>query len=350
MLFPYKYINHSVEKMQEYIDYIFYQVWCKAPGCDYDISLFNGKPDLKELIVDFYHTEPKGADFFIKGIQEIFLIFKDPKPFSLSQLQGWYQSNNDIEDLCHNNPSCVPITYAEINIQHATLGRALKRFFEPLYAKDFLTLRTVAEKIGVIGEHYHQFVTVNKLGKCPFCGLSDIEGEYSKMREAYDHYLPKSKYPFSSINFRNLAPACNKCNSMYKQAKDPLHDRSGNRRKAFYAYNSTSYKLDINLQLNSADIEHLAPHDINIALGPPRLSAEIRTWDELFDIEERFKEKCCSAEAKDWITQVNDFHGKLSPHELLQSILSFAQSYPNTDTNFLKKPFLEACEAQHLFD
>ncbi len=24
--------------------------------------------------------------------------------------------------------------------------------------------------------------------------------------EAYDHYLPKSLYPFNSINFRNLVP------------------------------------------------------------------------------------------------------------------------------------------------
>ena len=32
MLFPYTYVPHSMEKMQEYIDFIFYQVWCGRHG------------------------------------------------------------------------------------------------------------------------------------------------------------------------------------------------------------------------------------------------------------------------------------------------------------------------------
>lgn len=29
MLFPYIYVPHQMEKMQEFIDFIFYAVWCK---------------------------------------------------------------------------------------------------------------------------------------------------------------------------------------------------------------------------------------------------------------------------------------------------------------------------------
>ena len=32
MLFAYIYMPHSMEKMQAFIDYIFFEVWCKAPG------------------------------------------------------------------------------------------------------------------------------------------------------------------------------------------------------------------------------------------------------------------------------------------------------------------------------
>ena len=40
MLFPYKYVPHQMEKMQEFIDFIFYEVWCKACTTDYGIHLY----------------------------------------------------------------------------------------------------------------------------------------------------------------------------------------------------------------------------------------------------------------------------------------------------------------------
>jgi len=40
MLFAYTYVPHAMEKMQEFIDFIFFEVWCKAPGVEYGIHLF----------------------------------------------------------------------------------------------------------------------------------------------------------------------------------------------------------------------------------------------------------------------------------------------------------------------
>jgi hypothetical protein len=31
MLFSYTYVPHQMERMQEFIDFIFHEVWCKAP-------------------------------------------------------------------------------------------------------------------------------------------------------------------------------------------------------------------------------------------------------------------------------------------------------------------------------
>jgi hypothetical protein len=64
MLFPYTYVPHSMEKMQEFIEYIFFVVWCKAPaGQPFGFDLFNDKPDLKAVMEAFYYSDAKGADF-----------------------------------------------------------------------------------------------------------------------------------------------------------------------------------------------------------------------------------------------------------------------------------------------
>ncbi len=352
MLFSYQYINHSMEKMQEFVDFIFYEVWCEAPINEYDAEvLFSTNAELLGIIRDFHNTEPKGAEFFTRGIQEVFLIFKTLNTEEIKQLKTWYRSNNSIEDLCKNNPNVTPTTYDDVSRMNSKLGAALKAFFEGLYSQNFLTLKVLSDIIGLIDEHYIEFVKINRIGKCPFCGLYPIDGEYVHTREAYDHYLPKSKYPFSSINFKNLAPICNKCNSGNKGSKDPLQDANGSRRKAFYSYSSVPYSIEIGLILSSNDIDNLTPQDITITFGPDNLSVELQTWTELFGIEDRYKETCCSADAKEWVTQILDesqLFGYTSS-EFLKIRLEVAQRYPHSNMNFLRKPFLEACEAQHIF-
>ncbi|MEG0772632.1 MAG: hypothetical protein RR409_04830 [Clostridium sp.] len=341
-----------MERMQEFIDYIFYEVWCEAPINEYDVEvLFSNNTDLLGIIQDLHNTEPKGAEFFIKGIQEVFLIFKTLNTVEINQLKTWYQSNNSIEDLCKNDPTATPSTYNDISNMNTKLSAALKAFFEKLYSHDFLSLKVLSDKIGLIDDHYTKFIKINSKGKCPYCGLYDIDGEFVHTREAYDHYLPKSKYPFSSINFKNLAPICNKCNSGNKGSKDPLHDINGNRRKAFYSYNSVPYSLEIDLILNSHDLENLTPQDINITFGPTSLAEEFQTWNELFGINERYKAKCCSADAKHWVTQVLDESQNygLTPIEFLRGKIKESERSPYSELNFLRKPFLEACEAQHIF-
>ncbi|KAF5065410.1 hypothetical protein DSECCO2_274170 [anaerobic digester metagenome] len=352
MLFSYQYINHSMERMQEFVDYIFYKVWCEAPVNEYEVEvLFSTNADLLGIIQDFHNTEPKGAEFFIRGIQEVFLIFKTLNTDEIEQLKTWYQSNNSIEDLCKNDPTVTPVTYDDVSRMNTDLSAALKAFFEKLYSHDFLSLKVLSDKIGLIDNHYTEFVKINSKGKCPYCGLYDIDGEYVHTREAYDHYLPKSKYPFSSINFKNLAPICNKCNSGNKGSKDPLHDTNGNRRKTFYSYNSVPYSLEINLIFNSHDLENLTPQDITITFGPTSLEEEFQTWNELFGIDERYKAKCCSADAKYWVTQILDESQEygLTSREFLRCKIKESERNPYSELNFLRKPFLEACEAQHVF-
>ena len=77
MLFPYVYVPHSMEKMQEYINYIFIEIWCQAPvGKKFEFELFNGKPDLKELMEGFFYSDTKGADFFMETLKKFIILFR----------------------------------------------------------------------------------------------------------------------------------------------------------------------------------------------------------------------------------------------------------------------------------
>jgi len=104
MLFPYVFVPHSMDKMQGYIDFIFYEVWSKAKDQEYDIDmLFSGCDDLKELITELHYNKWDGADFFLKGLQLVYEDFKTLDDSEINMLKLWYRSNNSIGLVCAND-------------------------------------------------------------------------------------------------------------------------------------------------------------------------------------------------------------------------------------------------------
>lgn len=81
-----------------------------------------------------------------------------------------------------------------------------------------------------------KFIQEMGLYYCPYCGDTIIEDIKVKTKNGYtyvkpvlDHFLPKSKYPFFAMNFWNLIPCCEHCNSsLNKGANDPLGKDSDN--------------------------------------------------------------------------------------------------------------------------
>ncbi|WP_028582000.1 HNH endonuclease [Desulfogranum japonicum] len=352
MLFAYTYVPHAMEKMQAFIDFIFFEVWCKAPGNgDFRFELFDANAELKELMEVFYYSDTQGGDFFYGHVERIFGLFAPLTPAHIDQLQQWYQANNDIEKVCANDPTGQIVRYADIAGIHPDLSEQLAMFFKGLYSQQLLGLAALREKIGQIDEHYQAFMQANTTGKCPFCGLGDIKGVHHTRREAYDHYLPKALYPFNSINFRNLAPACHECNSAYKLSKDPAHNAAG-RRKAFFPYATDDHGIEITIDLNTPDIDRLTPADIQLTFGPAAVHEEIETWKEVYGIDERYKAKCCDGDAKDWLEQLRilrDAHG-ITPDASLATVQQQTAKAPVANSNFLKKAFLEGCQRAGLFE
>lgn len=353
MLFTYTYVPHAMEKMQTFIDFIFFEVWCKAPGNgDFQLELFDANAELKGLMEVFYYGDTQGGDFFYAHVERIYDLFSTLNPPQIAQLKVSYQGNNDIEKVCANDPAVQIARYADIAAVHPNLGEQLASFFKGLYSQKLLGLKALREIIGEIDEHYKAFMQVNTSGKCPFCGLGDIKGVHHTRREAYDHYLPKALYPFNSINFRNLAPACHECNSTYKLSKDPAHNAAGSR-KAFYPYATSDHCIEIEIDLDMKNLDRLSPSDIQLSLGPATIHEEIETWKDVYGIDERYKGKCCSeSDGKYWLEQVLDEWKEdgRSPEDYLNTLNRLAAKSPLADSNFLKIAFLKGCQRAGAFD
>lgn len=355
MLFPYTYVPHRMEKMQAFIDFIFHEVWCKAPvGLVFHPDLFNGNPDLQEVMVEFgfsAQAAQRGKAFY-KDVKAIYDLFALLSPQEIDQFKQWYQGNNDLEKVCVNDHATHLARYADIAVNHKQLSDELGTFFKDLYSQSLLGLAALRTKIGNIDDHYQTFVRSNKAGKCPFCGINDLLGEYHSKREAYDHYLPKALYPFNSINFRNLVPACHHCNSSYKTSKDSAYtpkDPAGaiQRRAVFYPYKTAPHAIELQVVLHQPDIAKLTSADITLLFGPPAISEELNTWRDIYGIEERYKAKLCGEnDGKYWIMQVLDEWKEdgRDPAEFLATLARQAQNRPYAECNFLKKSFLDACE------
>ena len=358
MLFPYTYVPHQMDKMQTFIDYIFHEVWCKAPtGGPFGLNLFDANAELREVMDAFLWDDSKGAEFFYGHVERIYGLFSALSAAQISQFQKWYRGNNDLEKVCVNDPAVDLARYADIGVTHNNLNQQLAAFFKGLYSQSLLDLAALRAKIGDIDHHYQAFVSTNKADKCPFCGINDLLGEYHSKREAYDHYLPKVLYPFNSINFHNLVPACHDCNSKYKTSKDPAHkpkDPAGAavRRKVFYPFSTAPHAIDLQVTLQHADIENLTPADIHLTFGPANVGEQIDTWKDVYGIEERYKAKFCSNDSRDWLEQVRILHRdhNLAPTAYLVSLDKQVQQSPVANCNFLKKPFLEACQSVGLLD
>lgn len=357
MLFPYTYVPHKMEKMQAFIDFIFYEVWCKAPTSGhYNLSLYNANPELCEVMTAWHYDDSKGSEFFSGHIEGIYGLFAALGPTQIDQFRAWYRANNDIEHVCANDPATSLVRYDDFPVELKDLQTKLAGFFKKLYSH--LDIAALKAKIGDIDDHYQNFVQTNRAGKCPFCGINDLLGEYHSKREAYDHYLPKALYPFNSINFRNLVPACHHCNSSYKTSKDPAHkpkDPAGEvvRRKVFYPYSPAPRAIDLQVTLQHSNIEKLTAADVSLQFGPPDINEEIDTWKDVYGIEERYKAKLCGEnDGKYWLVHVLEEwvgYGK-TPEEYMITLTRQTNRNPYAECNFLKKPFLEACARAGLFN
>ena len=371
MLFNYTYISHEVEKLQEFLDFLFEDVWLPAEG-DFDAEKLKGNKGLYDFYINNHfidydisntinNKEGIAANFFNSSVEKIFNAFANINDDNFKlELIDYYFNNNNIKEIC-SNPNLPILTYKNLKAKQAILGNELKSFYSKLYGKAspfnlkyFGSLNTKS-----LPSHYKAFFTLNNEGKCPFCGIKDLKGIHHTKKEAYDHYIPKGKFPFNSINFKNLAPMCNDCNSSYKGEELVIGEMT-NRNKAFYPYTKSQPHIsgfNFSLSLKTTKILSIKPKDIDLDIQLAGFNEEIKAWKRVFGIDERYKALLCNkSEGITWFNSIVDGYNSakaqgstLTKKQYLEAQIIDAKFTPLSSYGFLKSVFLEECESMGLF-
>ena len=187
---------------------------------------------------------------------------------------------------------------------------------------------------------------------CPFCGCEYFDAPGAP-REALDHYLPESKYPFAAANLRNLVPMGNKCNSRYKLAQDILISDDGVRRRSFDPYNHAEIQVSLENSEPFAGTNGQLP-GWQIEFEPN--NEETNTWDDVFHIRERYKRDVLDPSFKRWLDNFGSWcrSATVTPDsgeqlaEVIERYYGYMESLGFGDRAFLKaavfKMLLRHCE------
>lgn len=325
MLCLYKPIKHDIYKLHEMVEYLVCHVWCEADDIACESRLHK---DFKPLYAKY--------DWLKKYVDEIYEQCEGLSPIEKQSIKDAFVITNSIEKLC--NAQVKPISISALpNVVEKSIKPLLVKFYESLLGRSLVP----GDKL----DYYNKLIEENKIRYCPCCGYVPFESAASNYREAFDHYLPKSVYPFASVNFLNLVPLCYKCNSDRKSTKDPI----GNGKKAFYPFSDTpdAHSVDIKVQLKKngiLDYENLGRPNVVIELAGD--SEQCETWDRVFDIKERYKDLAIGF-SKTLLREIGNryYRSKRRGHGLSYTDIldDHIDDYENdrlSDIKFLKKAFL----------
>ena len=333
MIFKYNYISHEAEKLHELAKHIVIDVWCKSQGKNFTLTKIKVENDFRKKVkkTPVYLEEP---------IHKIFKICSKFDNTKIAYIEEAFNRNNEIEELCKNTIS--PIFYKDLEINTSKeFSEEVKLFFNNLYKKVFNQVPFE------INKHYNEFFKINKK-LCPFCGLNTLEKDSSNHRDDYDHYLPKDKYPFNAVNFKNLLPMCSDCNKKWKKTKNPIKDTIS--KKAFYYYSSTQPEFEVEVEITNSDLMNF---DAEIKLNSSTMQEEVDTWNRLFSLSERYKDDfvCHEEFGISWIQKILSNKRKAEAinksYDIDLEIWGLEEKLV-ADKNFLRIPFFNACKKEDI--
>ena len=301
MIYGYKYLKHPVENFHEGIMKFFEYLLKHEPktldkrkmfGATFEPLMSASKKkfdgDLQKLI-DEYHKLTKAQKASVKQALAV---------------------NNSIKKLCAGQ--LKPVKYADFKTSREDdFSDLLKAFCKKLWGS-FPSNKKIEGHCGNVKQHFDDFVCdSHQVARvCPFCGLNALKPSRGKPRDAYDHYLPKSLYPFTSMNFENLVPICHDCNSGEKGEKDVLY-KGGRRRVIFYPFEQGHSHRSVRFNIvptqayapgsRSTSLKAISWHyDVTIKkANDPRVDE----WERIFGVQRRYKEYMSSYETEwfDWL-------------------------------------------------
>lgn len=233
------------------------------------------------------HDNEKNA--LDKKFKAVFEQIKKLNQTQKTQLVQMYVNQQETERLCNGSLAIVDFSaYPE------SFKEKLKSLGEYLYTSGLknaeikqLAIDKYGDNNSTLYEHWLKFKEVNGV-VCCFCGIQDYEEQLpntskTKWRPAYDHYLPKEKYPLAAVNFNNLIPCCYQCNSKTKGAVDPCYCKISGRKKAKYPFDNSTL-LGLKFKFAKAKITGDGPWVVSLKDETDELH---QSWDRVYKIKER---------------------------------------------------------------
>lgn len=236
------------------------------------------------------HKTILGKSF--KSIYDITKTWRQPKR---TKLCNSIRNSNDIEQICRG--TIIPTKSTDIPPEVKDLLIVL---FQKLY-NDVLFGKFFQPHYGDRKSHYHSFrkCLKNNHEKCPACGIRLLHNEDEDITDQYDHYLSKDLYPFSTINFKNLIPVCNDCNSILVKSNNDILQHTG---KVFYPFERKKKLIDIKLNIVKNDANNLKNIQwgvtYKVELGREN---ELTAWKAIYKVEKRHVDYVSG-----WIPKWND--------------------------------------------
>lgn len=266
MLRIYTQISHPISTLHSMLTHLVCEVWCKSKEGIICSDLLS--PDFKEL---YEHLD------WLKKDTDI--VFEKCKTLSDPERQNIidaFITNNDIENLCAGTVQII-----ELNTLPKVIREEVKNLLESFYSRLLDIKKVPGDKLG----YYNELIKFNKFNTCPICGLADIEDEESNYIEDYDHFFPKSHYPFAAVNFKNLVPTCDKCNKKYKGSKKPL-DYNG---KTYFPFEAGRSEIKVTCELEKIEFDKENKLSKKPNFNFTGDNDKNATWNWLYGIEGRYE-------------------------------------------------------------
>lgn len=257
-----------------------------------------------------------------------------------TQLFNAIRESNDIEAICrgHSIPQKIDRTATGFD-------QFLRQFFIDLYDQVLNGDPFNEQYATSLNEHFNAFSKINAdITLCPICGIGELKKHTDDIRDQYDHYLPKSLYPFSSVNFKNLVPVCRECNSFdVKGDKDVISVSKNNR--LFFLYDETHKGISMIFDIVT---DNASPDEIEWQItffNADGKNDEIESWKAIYKIESRYR-GFASARIEKWYRHYWEFinDSDMSHLSLNDRKLTCFKSYEKDQSlqlNFIRKPALE---------
>lgn len=329
MIRSYKFINTVHFKLHEYVIAFFRKI---------EIDTIGFRDELFET--DFLPIVNRHKKILRERFERIYLYTANLSDNDRHDFCEKVFDSNEIEKICRGEKKPSKIDKNASGIEEIVRDLFLDLYTNVLDGDPFRE-----ENNTTLRDHFDQFSKINEdITLCPICGIGELKKFQDLTRDQYDHYLPKSLYPLSSVNFYNLVPCCTDCNSpQIKGSKDIIMISNG---KLFFPYDMTHKGISLTISVSRDNLE-LENIDWGFTFtNPENKKNEIEAWKKIYSIESRYN-GYIKVRIKKWYTHFINLmsiprKNTINFIDMKEFYMQCLEEDKNLGINFIRKPTLDA--------